>query len=64
MTETAPRLRLSGANGNAYNLLALAHQAARKAKWAEDRWESVRTEATSGDYDNLLQTLMRHFDVR
>ena len=59
-----PRLKLTGANGNSYNLLGLAHRAAVKAKWPYEQWVMVRTEAMSGNYDHLLQTLMEHFDVR
>lgn len=58
-----PRLQLSGKDGNAFAILGRARRAAVEAGWSEERWEEVRVEATSGNYDHLLQTIMRHFDV-
>ena len=61
--DTRPVLKLLGANGNVFNLLGLAHKAARKANWPSDKWDEVRKEATSGDYDQVLQTLCQYFNV-
>lgn len=58
-----PRLKLVGRDGNAYALLGAAQQAARKAKWPKERWNAVVQDATSGDYNHLLATLCKHFDV-
>jgi hypothetical protein len=58
-----PRLRLVGADGNAFNLLGLAQRAARKAGWSEEQWKAVRDHATAGDYDHLLAVLQEEFDV-
>jgi hypothetical protein len=57
------RLKLSGTDGNAYALLGRAKEAARKAKMPTEEWNKIRDEAMSGDYDHLLQTLMKNFDV-
>ena len=63
MTDDRPKLKLTGENGNAYNLLGLAHRAAKEAGWSKERWEEVRTRATSGNYDNLLAVLQEEFEV-
>lgn len=62
-TDDKPTLKLTGANGNAFVLLGKARRAARKAGWSDERWKEVQDEATSGDYDHLLTTLARHFEV-
>ena len=62
--EKLPKLKLVGLNGNAFVLLGAAKRSADKAKWTPERWEAVYSEATSGNYDHLLGTLCRHFDVR
>jgi len=64
MPETdKPVLRLSGSDGNAFMILAAAKRAARKAGWSDERFQKFKTEATSGDYDHVIQTCMEHFDV-
>lgn len=55
-----PPLKLSGEDGNAFNLLGKARRVA--LEYGLD-WEAIRTEAESSDYDHLVQTLMEHFDV-
>jgi len=55
-----PILKLVGQDGNAFAILGLA----RKVALANNLdWETIRTEATSGDYDHLLQTMMKYFEV-
>jgi hypothetical protein len=63
-----PLLELSGSDGNAFAILAKASSVASiwNRKCEEDDkidWEAVKSEATSGDYDHLLQTMMKHFYV-
>lgn len=55
-----PTLELSGVDGNAFMLLGKARKVALKNNMD---WEKINAEATSGDYDHLLQTLMQYFDV-
>ncbi len=57
-----PKLRLVGEDGNAYAILGRAHRAARKAGMSEEEWKAIQAEATSGNYDNLLQTMLKHFE--
>ena len=63
MKNERPQLNLVGQDGNAFNVLGLARRAARKAGWAKEQIDAFLKEATSGDYDNLLATCMKHFDV-
>lgn len=58
-----PRVKLIGQNGNAFMVLGLCLRAAKRAGWTQEEIDKVRTEMTSGDYDNLLGTAMRYFDV-
>ena len=60
---TKPKLRLSGADGNAFAILGAAQRAGRRAEWTEDQLKAFNTLATSGDYNFVLQTCMRYFDV-
>ena len=58
-----PKLKLSGEDGNAFFILGRAEQALRRAGFSQERRDQFQEEATSGDYDHLLQTCMRWFDV-
>jgi len=49
---------LVGQNGNAFNLLGIFKRAAKKADWPQEDIIAVLNEGTSGDYNNLLRTLM------
>lgn len=55
-----PKLELTGQDGNAFFILGKAQRVARQNNMD---WDKIRTEATSGDYDKLLQTMMKYFDV-
>ena len=62
--ETAkPTLELSGRDGNAMMILGTAQRVAKKAGWSKEKIDTVFAEATSGDYDNVLQTMMKYFEV-
>lgn len=58
--EEKPTLQLSGKDGNAFMILGLAQRVAKE--YGMD-WEMIRTEATAGDYDHLLRTMMKYFEV-
>lgn len=58
-----PKLKLVGTDGNAFAVLGAAKRAAMAAKWSQEEWEKVQDQAISGDYDDMLVTLMEHFDV-
>lgn len=55
-----PHLELVGTNGNAFAILGQMRRAALKN---DMDWDAIQAEATSGDYNHLLQTAMKHFEV-
>jgi len=59
-----PVLELVGQDGNAFSILGKALKVARQAGWAEVQVKQFQTEATSGNYDHLLQTCMKYFEVK
>ena len=56
-------VQLVGQDGNAFGIIGRCVQAARRAEVPKDEIEDFCLEAMSGDYDKLLQTCMRWFDV-
>lgn len=61
--ETKPFVQLSGEDGNVFFIMARCHQAAKKAKWPTERWEAVKNDMDSGDYDHALQVVMQNFET-
>jgi hypothetical protein len=57
------KVKLSGTDGNAFFILGRVVAAAKKAKVPQDDIDAFEKDATSGDYDNLLATCMKYFDV-
>jgi len=55
-----PKLKIIGTDGNAFALLGKARRTAIKNNMD---WTTIQKEATSGDYDNLLATLDKYFEV-
>jgi len=55
-----PELNLTGQDGNAFSILGKARKVALKNNMP---WETINKEATTGDYDHLLQTMMKYFEV-
>ena len=60
---TKPTVQLIGQDGNAFMILGLCRKAAVKAGWDKEKIDSVLDEMREGDYDYLLVTAMKHFDV-
>lgn len=58
-----PKLKLIGEDGNAFAIIGRALTVAEKAGWDKEKIEGYRTEAMSGDYDNLIVTTLKYFDV-
>jgi hypothetical protein len=58
-----PELKLTGEDGNAFNILGLARRAAKKAGWSQEKLDTFMKEAMAGDYDHLLQVTMEYFNV-
>ena len=49
-------------NGNAFALIGKCMRAARKAGWSAEKCAQFNKQATSGDYDHLLQLVLKDFD--
>lgn len=52
-------VELVGENGNAYAILGRVTKAMRRADLPKSEIDAFQKEAMSGNYDNLLQTVMR-----
>jgi len=61
--KNKPLLRLIGQDGNAFAILGKAQRVAKSEGWNKERIEAFMTEAMSDDYDKLLQTCMKYFEV-
>lgn len=57
------KVKLVGNNGNAFAVLGACRKAAKAKNVSEDEIKAFMDEAMSGDYDHLLQTCMKWFDV-
>jgi hypothetical protein len=57
-------VRLSRCDGNAFAIIAACSKAARRASVEDEEIKAFQAEAMAGDYDNLLRTCMKYFDVR
>lgn len=54
---------LVGVDGNAFMLLGTCQKAARKAGVEDAKINQFIDEAKQGDYDHLLRTCMKYFNV-
>lgn len=57
------RVPLQGMDGNAFAIIGTVQSAMKRAKLPQSVCDEFRAEATSGDYNHLLQTVMRWVDV-
>ena len=62
MAKTDVQVNLVGEDGNAFAILGKVKKALEKAGHKELAKEFLK-EATSGDYDHLLQTAMEYVEV-
>lgn len=53
-------LMLEGLDGNAFNLIGSFRRAAKRQGWSQEEISAVCAEATTGNYDHLLQTLVKY----
>jgi len=58
-----PKVELVGYDGNAFAILGRCRKAARRAGMTPEEINEFTNEATSGDYDHLLTTVMKWFDT-
>jgi hypothetical protein len=54
------RMTLEGLDGNAFGLMGAFQRHARRQGWTKEEIKVVLDECTSGDYDHLLQTLLKY----
>lgn len=61
-TKNLPKLDmdLTDVDGNAFAILGLFNKTARNAGWSRADIDAVVEEAMSGDYDHLLQTILKY----
>ena len=66
MTPKHPEIivTLTSHDGNAFTVLGRCRQAAREAGLADGEIGAFMAEAMAGDYDHLLQTAMRWFEIK
>lgn len=50
---------LVGVDGNAFCIMGYVSSALKREKCSKDKIDEYRKEATSGDYDNLVQVSMK-----
>lgn len=60
---TKPVVELVGQDGNAFVVLGLCRKAAKQAGWKSDQIDAFLKEAMAGDYDHLLATACKYFEV-
>jgi len=53
-------LELEGLDGNAFALIGAFTRQAKKEGWSKEEIAKVVIEATSGDYNKLLQVLIKY----
>lgn len=63
MSTTRPPVNLVGIDSNAFMILGACLKAAKKAGMTKEWQDTFMNEAKSGDYDHLLQTAIKYFDV-
>jgi hypothetical protein len=56
-------VQLTGEDGNAFAILGKVQRALRRAGVPEDECKQFVTEATAGDYNNLLRVCMQWVEV-
>ncbi len=63
MPKTDIEVRLVGEDGNAFAIMGKVSSALRRAGYDKDFINQYQTEATSGDYNKLLQVTMEYVTV-
>lgn len=63
LKQTGIEVPLVGADGNAFAIIGLVRRALRQAGYGEDFVKAFMDEATSGDYNHLLKTVMDVVEV-
>lgn len=61
--KTDVKVKLIGENGNAFYILGTVIKALKRAGYDQDFIQTFQDEATAGDYNHLLQTVMEYVDI-
>lgn len=56
------KMKLEGLDGNAFNLLGVFSQNAKRQGWKQEEIKAVCDTAMQGDYDHLLRTLSNNIE--
>ena len=62
MSKTNVNVKMVGEDGNAFAIIGRCRTALRRAGKME-HWDGFYADATSGDYNHLLATVMEWFNV-
>ena len=62
--EKKPRVKLIGRDSNPFAVLGACREAAKKAKWSQEKIDAFIEEAKSSNYEHLLVTCCDYFDVK
>ena len=62
--KNKPTVQLSGADGNAFDILGRVSAALARAGYSREDRDKYFEEANAGDYDHLLRVTMRWVDVK
>ena len=57
-------VQLSGNDGNAFAIMGACKKAASKANIEQSKVDKFISECMSGDYDHLIRTCMKYFNVK
>lgn len=63
MKHPEVKVRLTGTDGNVFGVIGKVQREMKRAKVPSDEIKQFVSEATSGDYDNALQTCMEWVNV-
>ncbi len=63
MSKTGLEIKLSGEDGNAFFIIGRGIGVLRRAGYSPETIKEFIGEATSSDYDHVIQTMMEWFDV-
>lgn len=63
MPSSRPTVKLIGNDGNAFAIIGACKQAAKRAGWTPQQVQQLQDEMMQSDYDHLLATATRYFEV-
>ena len=63
MAQNKFKFKMVGTDGNAFSLLGRFKREALRNGWEKNEVDKVINECRSGDYDNLIVTLIKYTDA-